>query len=69
MNTQVRSSTTIDAEGDSSFSCHPGPSLSDIERQLAAEEEEAVRTGKKLPVHDVTSGEFLSIGLDLEDQQ
>lgn len=45
------------------------PSERDIERQLAKEEEEAVRTGAKVPLHDVSPATFLSMGLDLEEQQ
>lgn len=37
--------------------------------QLAEEEEEAVRTGKKTSLHDVSQASFLHIGLELEEQQ
>lgn len=58
----------VTSNDSSIFPC-AAPSLADIEREIAAEEEVAVRTGQKLPMHDVGPGEFLSIGLDLEEQQ
>ncbi|KAF7799450.1 hypothetical protein EIP86_010685 [Pleurotus ostreatoroseus] len=46
-----------------------GPSESSVRRKLAEEEEERVRTGKKIALHDVSPSAFLTIGLELEEQQ
>ncbi|GJE98381.1 CxC2 domain-containing protein [Phanerochaete sordida] len=40
-----------------------------VKRTLAQEEEERVRTGKKTALHDVSPSSFLTIGLELEEQQ
>ncbi|KAF7795561.1 hypothetical protein EIP86_006723 [Pleurotus ostreatoroseus] len=51
------------------FAEENGPSESAIRRKLAEEEAEQVRAGKKIPLHDVSPAAFLSIGLELEEQQ
>lgn len=40
-----------------------------VRRVLAQEEEEKIRLGHKTSLHDVSLPSFLTIGLELEEQQ
>ncbi|KAF7795849.1 hypothetical protein EIP86_007016 [Pleurotus ostreatoroseus] len=51
------------------ISTEDGPTEASVKRKLAADEAEAVRAGKKVALHDVSPSAFLSIGLELEEQQ
>ena len=46
-----------------------GLSEAQVRRTLAEEEEEQVRLGQKTSLHDVSLPSFLTIGLELEEQQ
>lgn len=47
---------------------HSGTTLADVKRELNKEEDEEMKNGV-LPLHQVSSVQFLTTGLEIEEQQ
>lgn len=47
---------------------HSGTTLADVKRELNKEEDEEMKNGV-LPLHQMSSVQFLTIGLEIEEQQ